>query len=500
MSLPSSVGLPAECMLGSLDNSLPSNARSQTVKIQPSNISSVSTSFTTPVNATAAPHYMGEIHMAPQQLLFDLPIPSASSFLDNRFTTVNFTATIKCTTAGTGSSTLGLLRGSAASYIDRMTLIGGDGSVLEDINEYGLTTDTILNLQQDTATRHGTALQYGFQTDMDNLNEVNIQEFLGNSGHTWNTFVGIAPNVNQSESHSYSFPLVSGIIGMTADKFINIGRVSRMQLQLTLSDIAPLTIYTDTVVASGSTYTLTLSNFSLQCEYVDVGMESLHLLDETLVNGKAYIHGTTYRTSSMTLPVTTGSTSLLSGIRASSVKSLFTRFQQNCVATNLTTIHGKYDSTLPLLNSINYNVGGTLYPQQKVNPLLFPSQSFRDLQCAVGSFNSAQYASCISASQYCRLSNGGTAQGTVNGVTQEQNWSLPNEYNDFAQCQYIFGQNLEVCCRKSLLSGLNCTSSPIFLEMNIAQQPTYTHTAYVQAMLDCVTVHDIKTGLISVRI
>jgi hypothetical protein len=210
------------------------------------------------------------------------------------------------------------------------------------------------------------------------------------------------------------------------------------------------------------------------------------------------MHGITYRTSSVNLPVTTGSTSLLAGIRASSVKSLFARFHQIAPATTTTTANGKYDSTLPLLNAVNFNVGGTLYPQQKCNPLLFPSQSMRDLQCAIGSFNSSQYSSSIIPKQYCRLSNGGTAQGVTAGATQNYNWVLPGENG--AQCQYIFGQNLEVCARRGLLSGLNCTSSPIFIEMNVASAPTYPHTCYVQAMLDMVTIHDIKTGRIEVRI
>ena len=88
----------------------------------------------------------------------------------------------------------------------------------------------------------------------------------------------------------------------------------------------------------------------------------------------------------------------------------------------------------------------------------------------------------------------------VNGVLQDQNWALPNSYANFDQCQYIFGQNMEVCARRGLLSGLNCTSSPIFIEMNVAQAPTYSHTCYVQAMLDMVTIHDVNSGRIETRI
>ena len=91
------------------------------------------------------------------------------------------------------------------------------------------------------------------------------------------------------------------------------------------SNILPLSIRTGTATAAG-TFSVTLSDFSLQCEYVDIGLNALKMLDQTLVDGKSYIHGVTYRSSSTTLPATSGSTSLLAGIRASSVKSLFARF------------------------------------------------------------------------------------------------------------------------------------------------------------------------------
>ena len=57
-----------------------------------------------------------------------------------------------------------------------------------------------------------------------------------------------------------------------------------------------------------------------------------------------------------------------------------------------------------------------------------------------------------------------------------------------------------MCARRGLLSGLNCTSAPIFVEMNIAATPTNAHTLHTIAMLDQVLIHDVNSGDISVRI
>ena len=158
------------------------------------------------------------------------------------------------------------------------------------------------------------------------------------------------------------------MVGVLADKFLNLGRTSKLQVVLQTSNVMPIS-----VSMGGTAYTtspiiqVTLSNFSLQCEYVDIGINALSMLDATLVDGKSYIHGTTYRTSSASLPAGAGSTSLLAGIRASSVKSLFCRFAQGGPASTSNSSNGKYDSVNPLLNSICFNVGG-FYPTRKTQP------------------------------------------------------------------------------------------------------------------------------------
>jgi len=502
MSLPSKVGLPNEMVLGHLDSSLPPDAKSFSVKIQPSNLSSVVGTFSTHVGTNGSVSLAGDIAFPVQNIMFDLPCGASNSmFLDNRFTTVNFTATLKQTGAASTASAIthSLLRSNANSYFDRMFITGQSGQILEDIGEYGLVNDTLIALQMNTSVRHGTANQYGFNTNLVSSASLDYPAIDGSQGHQWPS--ASSNTVNNTEVHSYSVPLLSGIVGCTADKFLNIGRTSKLQVTLQTSNIVPITFYNSTDAVSGAqtaaTWSLTLSNFSLQCEYVDIGLSALSMLDDTLENGKSYIHGTTYRTSSVTLPVTTGSTSLLAGIRASSVKSLFARFSQGGAASLTGNANGKYDSPNPLLNGINYNVGGVKYPQTPVNPLLQPSQAFRETQMAIGSFNSSQFQSCIAASNYCKLSAGGVAQGNTSS-SQDMNWSLGSAYSE--QQQFIFGECMEVCARRGLLSGLNCTTAPIFVEMNVSTAPTNSHTCYVQAMLDHVVIHDVKSGDITVRI
>ena len=182
MSLPSKVGLPAEVQ-PELDYSIPSNARSYSVRIQPTNVSSITA---TGLNCgTGTLHLASELAFPQTNILFDIPCGngSPSTYLDTRMTTLNFKATVTITqqgVTGTAANQQAFLRGGGASYIDMLTIFGGDGAVLEQLNEYGMTYDTITQLMMSQSVRDSVALPLGFQSANDNLNV----------GHKWNVLTG----------------------------------------------------------------------------------------------------------------------------------------------------------------------------------------------------------------------------------------------------------------------------------------------------------------------
>jgi len=358
------------------------------------------------------------------------------------------------------------------------------------LTEYGLLNDTLINLQMNNSVRDGCALQYGFDPSSSN----NASQGL--------PFPLLQGTATGSETHSFSVPLVNSLIGVTSDKFFNVGRTSRLQVVFQTTGVLPITIDN----AGGSTlstacqFKVTLLDFSLQLEYIDIGLNALRMLDETLVGGMAYNHGISYRTASMNLPASSsGQQTLLAGIRASSVKSLFVRFQETGVTNNTVSVNGKYDSKNPSINAINFNVGGIRYPQVPINPLVNPSQAFRELQMAMGAFNSTQFQSSIVPSRYCVLSTGGTVSGaSTSAGTQAYDYQKTTS-SSTAQSSFIFGENVEVCAKRGVMSGLNCTSAPILLECNVSAANTNTHNIYVQGMIDVIYIHNVSTGDVQVR-
>jgi hypothetical protein len=211
------------------------------------------------------------------------------------------------------------------------------------------------------------------------------------------------------------------------------------------------------------------------------------------------MHGVTYRSSSATIPASSaGLNTLLCGIRASSVKSIFCRFYEGGTAASTSSTNGKYDSKSPSINAINFNIGGIKYPQSPIDPVRYPSMAFRELQVAIGNFNNATFQSGITPGNYCVLAAGGTGNSLTLGQSQEYSWVQGTA--NTALAQFLFGVNTEVVARRFLLSGLNCTSAPIFLETNLASANTNAITVYFHAMLDCVYIHNVVSGDIQCRI
>lgn len=487
MSLPTAYNIPKEMRLGSLDDSMPPESRSWSAKVQPVNYSSVTTpTVSAPL---AAGSYLGDTANTIQNFQFDIPCSqSPSTFLDTRFTTLNFTARFTGVAAGTTCAfASGHMRSGALSWFDRMTVVGQNGVIIEEQNEVGLVADTMNYMQMSQSDMVGSAITEGFRSD----------GYEG--GHAIEMFTG-AIAATDSFSYSYSIPLPSGIVGVLNDSFLNIGRTRKLQLNLQTASIIPITILRDATLATvAAQFNITLEDFSLGLEYIDIGLSALQQLDKTLIGGKAYSHGITYRTTSTLLPATSGSVSLPIGISSSSVKSLFTRFTDGGDTDDAAnSVNGKYDSKNPIAQGLNYTIGGLNYPQSAINPLLNASQAFRELQLATGAFNNSAMHSAITHTYFCKLSAGGTAQADTVGTAQNYYWNLDSEPD--RTCKFIFGVDLEVCAKRGLLSGLDCSKSPVAIKLNIKSTPDNTHQVYSISMVDHIIEHDIQTGDIEVRI
>jgi hypothetical protein len=149
---------------------------------------------------------------------------------------------------------------------------------------------------------------------------------------------------------------------------------------------------------------------------------------------------------------------VLTGIRGSSVKSLFAHF--NDIGTGTAgSYNGKYDGKNLNLQACNWSISGVRYPQNIVNPMTQPATIYRNLKMAIGSFNSSQFNTAIVPARYCVYSATGSALTAPN---IDANYSTASAAGQL--CSFLYGENLEIVAKRGLLSGTDCRSAPVMFE------------------------------------
>ena len=492
--LPQVVSLPTEFEVNNINPCVPPETKSSSIRVYAVNNPTVTSSFSTgtPTTATVIP----EIPFPQTEINFDIPVAqSRDTWIDTRMSTISFRCVVTTTTAGNIKVTSGTLRSSAYSFFDNMRVTGQSGNLLENINEYGLVADTLIQGQLSNSDREGL-FNYGFKSTFGETTSTTAgaNNAFTNSGHDLPVLSKAGALVlNDSVSHNYSIPLLSSTLGVLADRFFPSGLTKKLMVTLTTASVLPFSIVTaDTTTPTASTVKVELTDFFLNLETIKIGDNAMNHILSNLKDGKMFLHGSTYKTTTSLIPANaTGSINLPIGITGTSVRSLFTRFYET--ATN--PVWGKYSSANPCLNQFGYNIGGLQVPSSLYNPSLYPALSWRSFLMAMGTFNSTQFKSGITALSYGRLASGGTATTVTSGQSSTQDAIFKSiTTNALYQSTFLLGENLETIPRRGLLSGRDLTFQKVGLILGIATASTNSINVYVTALMDTICIVDVNSG------
>jgi len=494
MALPISYAVPELMKLDKLDSAIPEGTTSRVVRVTPSNLSTiVSPTYTAPARNTI----LADSPFNATNVTFDIPCLQGS-WIDTRQSSVSFRVNYSVTNIGTTyrAGVAPRLRGGAFSFFDGLQILSPQGQVLEAVSELGLVYNVLTQFAMSNSDRDGNALQYGFlASGGDGVV----------SGHTIPFLTTGADQTALNDiTYSYSYPLLSSVIGTSASRFFPIGAVPKLQCIMTTTNTLPLTITTaDQVIGAGAQFRLTISDIMLNLVYVSLPPAASQMIESSLVDGKYYLQGNQWRVSASTLSAgVTGFNSVLAGVRGSSVKSILFSFQELLAAR---CPYGKYDSKNPIASTIAFNANSIRYPQIPIEALLHPARVITDLQRAVGSFNSKDLKCATLPESFCRLPQGGAAQSlTANANTQDYTYTVQAAVvgtgEPAGQNSFFFGEDLEAVNQEGVLSGLNLNSASSFLELNIASAITNAHTVYAMACCDSIVIVDARTGTMEVRV
>jgi len=364
MNLPtSSIGLPNNLKYD-LPPSFSDSARAYSVNIAPDGITQVTgPALVNPAFTVNIGTNLGAYNS--QIVSFTIPSGmSQSVFLDPYSTTLSFTLTYTVTQviAG-GAGVLFNINGSAASFFDTLVLYSNN-TPIETINSYGVLQKFLLQNSVNFAERYG-GLSVCMGTDTNTMTGLDLGLGLGL----------VAP---QSFRYNFTIPLLS-VIGANYDKIFPVGSINNLQLQMTTANQLPISTYCTTVpgtmplVAQG----FTLSEFTLNMKYIDIGDMASQILSQTLQDGKWFLKATTYTNSAVSIPAqSSGNQQLLLQIRNTSVKSILYTFS---IPIGAVFPNGQYDSICPNLTSRQCQVGGQFFPNKPINDMQRPSEGYHFL-------------------------------------------------------------------------------------------------------------------------
>ena len=227
----------------------------------------------------------------------------------------------------------------------------------------------------------------------------------------------------------------------------------------------------------GITGGFTLSEFSLNMKYVDIGDMASQILSQTLQDGKWFLKATTYTNSAVTISTqSSGNQQLLLQIRNTSVKSILHTFS---IATSARCPNGQYDSICPNLTSRQCQVGGSFYPNKPINDSARPSEGYQYLiqSLAQGGGITKAYGTTVNRYNYCALMNAVSGQdstfvipvdcarplvtGLASTTGNEVNRNIVSFPNSF-YCGYDLEKSAGI-----LFQGVNTRASPPFLNLFI---------------------------------
>jgi hypothetical protein len=381
---------------------------------------------------------------------------SQSVFLDPYSTTLSFTLSYTLTTAASVTGGVFSLQSSAASFFDTLVLYSNN-TPIETINGYGVLQNFLLQNSVSFSERYG-----GLSVCM---------------GTDTNTSNGIDLAITTPAAYRYNFtiPLLS-VIGANYDKLFPIGSINNLQLQMTTANQLPITAFCTTATTQPVIAGFTLSEFTLNMKYVDIGDMASQILNQTLQDGKWFLKATTYTNSAATIPTgSSGNQQLLLQIRNTSVKSILHTFS---IPTGALCPNGQYDSICPQLTSRQLQVGGQLFPNKPINDTARPSEGYQYLiqSLAQGGGITKSYGTTVNRSMYCVTLAAVTGQdstfsvpaaGIRGAIVGDDAIAASRNISQFPN-SFFCGYDLEKSAG-ILFQGVNTRSSPPFLNLFIAQ-------------------------------
>lgn len=486
IGLPSSI-LPSNMAILSQD------ATSQYVRVQPNNLSSISSTESAAFsNSTSAPNV---ISFPSTPIQFTIPSGSGpNTFIDHSKSSLQFRVRyFLSNAASTGYSGMtAYLQGSAYSWFNRMTE-SVNGQTVDDRVGLDLAANSAVNWSYSVADRDVNVLNLGLRGE-DGSDGVNATQ-----GHSIPILTG-ALTATGSNYFSYAVPLKSAFIGCDANSMAPISRIGKYDITLYTPSIAPITILNTggTPAGVGAKLTVVIDQINIELFYLSLDQKSASLLPSP---SKPWaMSGVTTRVGSGTIAAgVTGSLSVQVPLRVKSARSLSTRFVDS-VQSTVGSVSGAYDSKCPLVSSMNYLIAGTKRIPNVPHSSQFSLANIfnHTLQAYYDGGVDRLKAKCgLAFDSFACYWATGTAPTSATNFDQ-QLITATSTSDAASQAGFEFAEDLRLAST-TFLNGTDLTNSNSYLEMNVLNAPSNTQYVTFIAKADILFIV-LPDGNVEVRV
>lgn len=393
--------------------SLPNDTTAREVVLQPSN---------------------GSSSYGPSSLIeFTLP---SRGFLEPGSMYLRFKCVV---TATTGLSSTGIRRGPYTLF-QKLEEYAGSQQISQQ-NEYGLVMSDLVDLTMSQADKYGFQSAWGLtiNNDVDDISFDYISTPL-----TTNTI-------------SLAIPLQCAL--NNCEKLYPLEFSPSYMIRLTTETVANAIQYAGTT----NTLNYTLSNVELCYNSIEFNSDVINMVSQMGgQDGKFFVKSQSWACSSVSYGAGSGSRELTYGLRYSSIKSIFSHFQNSQDKT--VNLNGKFDSRAPedaTGGTYQFTIDSVPYPQREISTTLNKAGAFIELRRAVGGITNKLNSCSISNKEFNYIDN-----------------STATELNEPGK--FIIGTNCErLPGSDTIMTGVSSNNANITLRVSAVNTNTITAYTYV---------------------
>jgi len=426
--------------------------------------------------------------------------------LDTTQSYIRFTIKNNDTTASTASvNSFFYLDNNASCVINRLDLFHAS-NLIESVQSYNQLMNIYLDTNISASQKMGLSCAYGTAPTVTTGGNDISRQGTTIYGTAWNSALGTAATQTVAQQQTFCMPILSGTIGLGAEKFLPLGKLSDdIRCEFTFETQNVAVVYNN----SSSTAAWSVVDFQLELAIVELSDEGESMVNQYLSpEHPIYIHGTSWRHYSSTLPASTsGGVSYLVPARFGSLKTLFVAPRRSTEITN-SQAYSLSSRINPNFAQYWWRVGSALIPAKYVTLENTSStgayaEAFMELQKAFHSVSTPANASVLPANIY-NVADGGSNAFSNSAVLNPTSFTVGVQPIQTANSSYrngfLIGQELESFALRSdvLLSGYNTLSQQVFFEAQI--NTAIGATAYTLNFFACYDqILVIENGIMSVR-